>query len=686
MRRRGKLAALVAGGLLAAGSAAPAALAADDCPNAAVRAQQSAQHLPNCFAYERVTPNDKNGSAVQADSPVSPDGTAVSVWSTTHMIDGEPGSQQLGAAYRGSDGWTTRTLSNAKNWGRFRLSGTADAAWWSAMSTDLRSLVFRTPHPLYAGDQGTSTYGAALSTTDLYLTKPDGSTTWITAPVSGIVPAVQQEGVDPRFWSGTPDLTRMVFDTTRVLDPSVDGTVRAHLWLYQDGRPLELVDRLPNGSLSLATEAPSGFIGPQDRATSDLRRIVFLSSGHVYVRIDAGTPQARTVLVSANAAGTPCPEYKSFNSITENGRYVRFTCGAALTPDAPANGGVYVRDLETGAVTYDVPEVDRGSPAVIGRITSTWTRPEGTYRVQFGSGATANQIVRTDLTSGTQTCVSCPADGSAPTGTSGWGGLSNGANGGAGITAYGAVTPEGEVVFWTTQRLVPEDTNTFADVYMWKDGRQYLLSAGNTSNDVEFGGVSLDGSTITFSTTRSLVPEDQDGGARDLYVVRRNGGFFRPAEPDECRAGCQGPAFPVGPLLRPLSVDFVGSGDVVDNDPDPIAVSGSRTVTGKTSLKVKVKLPAAGRVTVSGNGLRAASKSVKSATSVTLTAKLSARSQRLLKKRSSLRLKATVRYAPANGSTQSTRVSLTFKKQAKKTKKKGSSRSVAAATSGKAAR
>jgi len=50
------------------GSSAPsAALAEGACPNEAIRQEQSSTFLPDCRAYEMVSPVDKNGADVAAD-------------------------------------------------------------------------------------------------------------------------------------------------------------------------------------------------------------------------------------------------------------------------------------------------------------------------------------------------------------------------------------------------------------------------------------------------------------------------------------------------------------------------------------------------------------------------------------------------------------------------------------------
>ena len=72
------------------------ALAADACPNAAIRAQQSAQGLPDCRGYEMISPPDKNGSPAQRVLPASSDGNTL----LFNKLTPDPGSAGAQATVR----------------------------------------------------------------------------------------------------------------------------------------------------------------------------------------------------------------------------------------------------------------------------------------------------------------------------------------------------------------------------------------------------------------------------------------------------------------------------------------------------------------------------------------------------------------------------------------------------------
>lgn len=689
MRHAWTLAALAASGLLAAGAAAPAAVAADNCPNAKVRAQQGVSHLPNCLAYERLTPNNKNGTIVAAEYVLNDDGTEALVYANAPITEGAvSGNAQTLLASRGPDGWGLEPLTNTPVYSGLRNTGPGDYLHMLGVE-GTRRLLFQSTAPFVAEDVAG---GEAMATGDMYLREPDGTFRWLTKP-EGFTYAMHQPAGGPLdYVRGTPDLSAAVFGLDRVLVPAIDSVERKHYWLWRDGKPFELLDRMADGSPSQLTTLRAD----KQWMTPDFKVFVWetmVGSGRnqvrqLYARVDPGTPQARTVKVTESTDGTKeCTATGTsgmeLGYVTLDARYVAFRCASQLTDDAPTAGGQYVKDLQTGTLHYDSPSRDYG-PTTIDEASSAWTRPDGTYRLERRAD---NNLWTVDLRTGEESCATCTAwvGGTAPL-ASFQGGVLDGAAGGLGLSNRNYVTPKGDVYFVSSRRLVPEDRNDFLDLYLSTGGTVHLVSGGDAPQDIRMGGVSLDGSSASFATSSSLVAEDQDGGVRDVYVLRENGGYFREAKAAECAAGCQGPSVPANPLAPPLSLSFPETGDVADDGADPIAVSGSRVVRG-TSLKLKVAVPAKGRVSVSGSGLGATAKSVGKASTVTLNVRLSARSQRTLRRKGSVKVKATVRYVPADGSRQSKRVNLTFrKKTAKKAAKKGSSRGVAVASYGKAAR
>ncbi|MBS1675990.1 MAG: fibronectin type III domain-containing protein [Actinobacteria bacterium] len=85
----------------------------ETCPNAAVRLEQASVFLPECRAYEKVTPDYKQSSnPLSAAFPMAADGDGIS-WKQSGNYDGEGSSLGQGTyiARRTPDGWQTVNVS-----------------------------------------------------------------------------------------------------------------------------------------------------------------------------------------------------------------------------------------------------------------------------------------------------------------------------------------------------------------------------------------------------------------------------------------------------------------------------------------------------------------------------------------------------------------------------------------------
>jgi hypothetical protein len=105
------------------------------------------------------------------------------------------------------------------------------------------------------------------------------------------------------------------------------------------------------------------------------------------------------------------------------------------------------------------------------------------------------------------------------------------------------------VLFTSPDRLVPQDTDNSDDLYD-SDGSSLRLASigpggGNAELPVQFSGISADGSRVYFTTRESLVPGDTDANV-DLYV----------REGDRLERVSPGP--PIRPSLEPVAY-FAGS-------------------------------------------------------------------------------------------------------------------------------
>jgi hypothetical protein len=156
-----------------------------------------------------------------------------------------------------------------------------------------------------------------------------------------------------------------------------------------------------------------------------------------------------------------------------------------------------------------------------------------------------------------------------------------------------------EDFFQSTAALVPQVvTEGVMNVYEWEAagagactqslGCTYLISQGNSPYNSELIGASRNGSNVFFLTHAQLVPQDTDSFI-DIYDARVDGGFPAPAQ----SAACLGDTcLSVPPALNdptPASLSFSGPGN-----PAPLPA------TVKPKPKPKVKKCGKGRVRKKG--------------------------------------------------------------------------------------
>jgi hypothetical protein len=129
-------------------------------------------------------------------------------------------------------------------------------------------------------------------------------------------------------------------------------------------------------------------------------------------------------------------------------------------------------------------------------------------------------------------------------------------------------------------------------------------------------------------------------------------------------------ALPVAQILPPR---------VITPPPAPVAQAPSNVFTfGKVVLNkrrgtatIEIFLPDAGKLVLSGAGVKSVSKSVHGKTKVTLTLRLSTKAAKQLKRSHRRKTKITVKFTPTGGVTRTAHKTVTLVLNAKKTKKKG---------------
>ena len=324
-----------------------------DCPNAAIRQAQGSTYLPDCRAYEMVSPPDKNqGGAVQGSGslPVySLDGNSAAF--CTSAIFGDPPPQQTGACSfylarrtgAAPTGWST-TSPFPPYCRNDRATGIQEGAQQVAFAADMGSaeleqsetagcpyaqLVPGAPEPaqnVYRIDLGADPFHY-----DLLAPNPNGA-----VPQSTSAPTVT-------FRGGSEDFGHLVFDsrTNQSPDsPTPEDTFVRKLYDYHDGAA-QLISRGPSGQPFTTSSAFWGHNAAPNLAA------ISVAGDRIYF--------ANPV---ANASSPP---------------------GSPVTPggcDAPGCD-VYMR--EDDATTYDVSAANLDAPSVPSHSPAQfeWATPDG---------------------------------------------------------------------------------------------------------------------------------------------------------------------------------------------------------------------------------------------------------------------------------------------------------------------
>jgi hypothetical protein len=336
-----------------------------------------------------------------------------------------------------------------------------------------------------------------------------------------------------------------------------------------------------------------------------------------------------TYVYSAAAGSTATNLTQQLRRLSDNGRYLSFTDNSASLSTTSGMTNNLSADCPTALLTP----------------------------------GPCDQTYRYDVETGVLDCVSCRTDGVAPLGPSG-----TDMRTGAGQIRMNRYQPrtvadDGTVFLTSLDALVPEDRNGLYDVYAWQpDSGLRLISTASPGQRARFIDASADGSRVFIATRERLVASDKDS-EDDVYATFAGAGFagtllppvVAPCSGGDCRDGsAQSGAPAVG------SADFSGGGNVAAPGAS-LAVSRPSAVTG-AAVVLRVRVPGAGRVAVSGALVRGAHRSVGKARTVRVRVVLSQKARRALRKRGRLGARVRVAFTPQAGRTVSRTVTVAFKR------------------------
>ncbi|HET6505218.1 MAG TPA: hypothetical protein VFG42_00395 [Baekduia sp.] len=345
---------------------------ASGCPNAAVRGDVARQ-LPDCRAYEQVSPPDKNGNDVGlrqgGDKMIqtyvaAADGGGV-VYETQGVFPGANSALLTNATLsrRGATGWQTQVLAPAQLPVPF-----PSFASFMFFTPNLDKAVVRTPVNAHLADNDTA------DANNLYLRDNDHGT-YTTLSVHPPVTRVPDQIVYT-FAGASADMRHVLFTSDDALTPDApvpppppaNGLTNLYEWV---GGQLRLVTILPDGTPSSTGGLPGGGTGaPTPTAISeDGSRVIFgtpdgnpQDGGQIYLRENGSL----TVLVSGSRRATSDPgghQPPRFWGASADGSDIYFTSTEALTDDATLGvTSLYRYNVELGTLSNLTVEADPSAP------------------------------------------------------------------------------------------------------------------------------------------------------------------------------------------------------------------------------------------------------------------------------------------------------------------------------------
>lgn len=665
------------------------------CPNAAIRAEQQVT-LPDCRAYELVSRGDGNFGNVLRVTGAGDDGEKVAYFAT--QADDSASSSFTYSGYVGSRTSAGWNHLNASPTPPQVTGGLQRVSAQLAVSEDFSKVLITT----FAGIDPRDDDGGGL---DLYLVDvPSGKATMISI---GTLPATTV-GTQAKVVAASPDLSYIYF--VHFNEGLLPGVPPGSIYQWHEGT-LSFVEGLnPAGSFHGQSGFDGEFLGtPGARPahngphlTSDDGSVLFGNNAARYSEESGGTISA------AESQGATNPGQSKFIGASHDGDVLYFTNGTQLTADATPGGGIYRYSHSSDELKLITPPAGAEGSGISDAVMSddsshvyfiataalepgaepgtpnlyvqrgdqtrfiltladdakiSRTSRDGRYALVSTKASLAGAVTNghttlyeVDEQSGTISCVSCRADGSASQGAATVDDTQlTGLQSQATLSSPRNISDDGRVFFATQDQLVSADQDSSSDVYEYARGVVSLLTPGQGGVGSYVADSSDDGRTVFVVASKALLPEDQDGGLTDIYAIRSGGGFEAPPPaPPACETNCQQRGG------SPASSLIGSEGRQGSLSKGRISIAGSRSANGPTAV-LKVKVSGAGSVRLSGRRVKARNRSVTKAGTYPLQAALNAAGLAALKESGVVEAPMTVVFDPADGTVARKSLTLTFR-------------------------
>jgi hypothetical protein len=465
--------------------------------------------------YER----ELRGKADDFLAGATPDFSHVFFESTNHTLLGFPtgtveGAHDLyewaGDAECGSEA-SHCELVNVTSPGSFESTC---GALFDAVSNNGSDVVFSNPDA-----EARPVDSACEAPTQLYIRVNRSSTVDISKPNTGVVGLTGDHPVT--FEGASADGSKVFFRTETELTQDAVGTHREpgvdeDLYEYDTNAPEgEKLTRISRGT----TGAAEGRVEGEYTVTSeDGSEVYFYAIG----KLTPEAPELTSATETFNIYG--------YDTESNEIHYI----GTARKPQFPPSIVGADHPRQSNPRTEQVTPNGRFFLFVTRHLFGSSDNPE-----EF------DEVYRYDNETASLACVSCPGSNAPARGGAILGGLRlptwDGTPSENTVSEDGSY-----VFFQSNDELVPQDVNgiggspgsteelsPWTDVYEWHEGVISLISSGTEAQPAILVGASADGSNAFFMTHSQLVPQDTDSSA-DIYDARIDGGFPGAAESSAC--------------------------------------------------------------------------------------------------------------------------------------------------------
>lgn len=547
------VAAMLCGPVSMASAAAP-------CPNEQFRTGPSAG-LPDCRAYELVSPADKQGGEV--DFPGWIWGTPAAATVMGPALNGsqfmysswqafaEAPSAVMNAyvATRGATGWTSASITPAPTVAHPWLSSNARV---TDVTGDFSRAILTSYNPLDPLDQRSGQV-------DIYAREPDGSFSWVSRSDEE---TPETESAEPgiSYAGRSADAGDVLFETALKLVPADSGQEAGNALYERANHHTELINVNSEGSLLSTCGAGIGGREETYKAVSeDGSRIFFTTPdssqwanfatascqapAQVYLR-----ENGQTIQISKSQRTTPDPagiQPAYFQGASADGSRAFFTSTEALTDEAQPTSGsaslLYEYDAVSGSLKLLTPNEHEPLPAVVGAAAISADGSHVYFVNDLPTGETSTPELEVYAEGHVTPIASVPMGSMSPMGPIGLAGGGTSAEPGNSYAEGGRevrLSADGlHLVFGSRDNLTGFDGHGHQEIYLYdasantlrcvscnSDGHVPIGEAG-LSSDVSQGfarnyplsaNVTADGSRVFFETQDSLVPQD-DNGVTDVY-------------------------------------------------------------------------------------------------------------------------------------------------------------------------